>query len=358
MNKLPLSSVLALLLCASASAQDLRPAPGPSKNPDAEWAALVARVDAGRASRVSVARQTREDVAIAKTLAASQLRQTAQAARDFYTAFPADSRAPQAKKLEATSLLQGVLPTDADVGREAFRVAAAYRTDAANLIKDRIAVAALMEAQRYSLDRLGRQLADDPPEYEASADRLRAEFGDAPEIFGHYLDVIDACDAANSDRLARRVIGMPAPDSVKRQAQVAVARHGLLGRPLDLTLGGEDGRPVRLDASAHPTILVVWSPRHGDAPWAALAACVRSAPRNALWVYLALDANRDDLPAARRFAPEPGVHCFDPSVQGSAAVRGLKLRRLPFIYTFHPGGELAGYGRPDELRPLLADLQP
>jgi hypothetical protein len=323
---------------------------------DTAWLAVTAVATPASSASKTTVQKTAADVQAAAQQFAAQQKSIAQSARDFYVTFPADARVPQAKKLEATSLLLSTWPTPADRGKAAFQTAVVYANDTTNPPKDRFEVSALLAAQQFKIQRNGRALSDDPVAHEKAADRLFAEFGATPQSFDYYLRIADAADAETSNRVARRVASAPASAAQKKQAQVAIDRHALVGKPLSLTLKSADGKALDLRQAGKVTVLYVWSAQHSAADWAALARAKQAAPPNTEWVCVALDTTAAELAQVSGKAPAKSTHCVLNQTQRAELVKALKVRRLPFVYVVEGKGNLAGYGRPMDLPTLLASV--
>lgn len=329
-------------------------ATGKGKTADDAWQNISAPVSAGAASRspsvgtVKNATQVKAD----DQQKVVQLKQAAQAAKDFQASYPADPRARDAKKLEAVYLVQAARPSDADRGQAALAVAAAYRNDKSNSAQDRFDVAVLMERQQYAVLGEGKILAKDAVTHEKTADKLRAEFGDTPEVYAFYLGVVNTADPENAHRVAQRIQTMPAPAYAKSEAQVTIDRHALIGKALTTKFTDADGKPVVLSQAGSPTIVYVWSPTSTPNAFKALAN-QKGIPSDARWIYIALNTTSGGLDLVRKQAPFPGVHCLELPVAMGPLTNALKIRHLPYVYVFGRDGAMVGYGQLEDLPGLL-----
>ena len=323
---------------------------------DLAWQSAVAKAAPSVAVARNSAPPTAADAQAAVEQYAADQKSAAQSAKEFYIAYPTDPRVPAAKKLEAASLLKAVSPAAADRDQAAFRVATAFVVDKTHDAKDRFEVAALLIEQQFKVQRNGRTLADEPVAQEKAADALYAEFGAIPSSFDYYLRAIDHVDPETSSRLARKVAVSSASAAQKKQAQVALDRFALIGKPLPLALKDVDGKAVNLASPGKYTVLYLWSASHAAADWAALTRAKENAPSNTEWVGLALDTTAVGLAGARSKAPAQMTHCLLNLQQRAAAVSTLKARRLPYVYVLERNGAVAGYGRPTDLPALLARL--
>ena len=233
-------------------------------------------------------------------------------------------------------------------------MAAAYRADPGNSATDRFEVAALAEAQRYLVGNNGKKLADDPAAHEQVAEALHTEFGDTPESIAYYLGVVDTADFDTGQRLANKILTLPAADRIRRQAQMELDRFGLIGKPFNPALKAQDGKRVDFKVPGSVTVLYVWSETRGANSWLALARAKSALPPNTRFVYLALDTTPGQMAAAMGRVPFAGTPCVEPGGPTSPALKGLKVRRVPFVYVGNDKGVLTGYGPPAQLPALLA----
>ena len=285
---------------------------------------------------------------------ADRSRSVAQAAREFYTRFPTDAHAVQARKLEATAALNGLKSATPAQAQAALRVAGDFRQNQGHPPEDRFEVALAMERFQSTKAQGGRPLHKNPQAYEKLADTLRAEFGDRPEVFRLYAGIANQLEPEAAHTLAQRIIQMPAKAHIKSQAQDIIERHALLGHRLDLQLTTLDRRPVDLkQLSGGPTVLYIRSVGAGN-PYGGLAALRKSVPVGTQWVYLFLGQPLASVTAAKPLAPYPGSICHEPLETMQRVDERLHLRTSPYVFVLNRQGLLSGYGPVDELATLLA----
>lgn len=346
--------LIAGLILVGASLGSAQTASKPATAADAAWLNVTAQTSAARTA--VAAPKTADQAKVVAQQYATQQKSAAQSARDFYASFPSDPRAPQAKKLEATSLLNSAWPLPDDKGRAAFQTANAYAIDKTNSAKDRFEVSALLAAQQFKARTNGRALASDAVAAEKVADVLFAEYGPIPESFDYYLKAADTADPEASARLASKVTNSTASLAQKKQAQVVIDRYALVGKPLTISLQDIAGKSVDLRPAGKITVIYVWSAKHGGADWAALGRARQAAPANTDWICLALDTTSAELAAAVAKAPAKLTHSLLAQDQRVAVMKSLKVRRVPFVYVVEARGTLATYGSLTDLPVLLSSL--
>lgn len=310
---------------------------------------------------------------------AQSSRQTAAAARDFYTRFPAHAQAAAARKWEALAGLAGITNDQAHEAA-ALKTAGDFRVNQAHPIADRFEVAHAVERFHVGRKIGGRHWLSAPFESEGLADRLRMEFGHLPEVYGNYLAIAEHTQCDHSRDLSRRILQMPAPAHVKAAAQRVFERANLMGKPLDFPLTTTAGKATRLSSLAGATagartVVVFWDGPRAPAGPAGLHPYVKNAPPNTQWVYISLGAwtrppsirdgngsaigvghGKQAPPAIRANAAPPGTYCVEPLGLRSPLVAQLKLSQLPFVCVLDEKRQLNAFGRVDELPALLAGI--
>ena len=310
---------------------------------------------------------------------AQSSRQTAAAARDFYTRFPAHAQAAAARKWEALAGLAGITDDQAHEAA-ALKTAGDFRVNQAHPIADRFEVAHAVERFHVGRKIGGRHWLSAPFESEGLADRLRMEFGHLPEVYGNYLTIAEHTQCDHSRDLSRRILQMPAPAHVKAAAQRVFERANLMGKPLDFPLTTTAGKATRLSSLAGATagartVVVFWDGPRAPAGPAGLHPYVKNAPPNTQWVYISLGAwtrppsirdgngsaigvghGKQAPPAIRANAAPPGTYCVEPLGLRSPLVAQLKLSQLPFVCVLDEKRQLNAFGRVDELPALLAGI--
>jgi len=333
----------------------LQAAPAPNPGPDDDWRSLQALLvrdplPGAAALRTAAARTA------ARQLRAARLQQAARQAQEFHTRHASNPKAPAARKIEVTALIESArLDADPASVTKALERAATFRADRSLLREQRFEVALAAEHLRQQHARG----AQPPATAEQLADALRREFGPIPEIHGLYAGLAAAAPMTTANRLATQLLEMRPVPAVRAAAEAITTRYGLVGRPFALRLTRLDGTSYELPAKSNasgPTVLYVWSPGH--APHAgAFAALTRHRgrlPANVQWIYVGLGVTAADARAAAARAPFAGAHCRDDAGPRSAIAQKLRLTTSPTVFVLNRQGVLTGFGRVEELPALLA----
>ena len=352
---------MALLLTSALVAQT-PPAASPA---DQAWLALRAQHQAAANSRITrlkgvVPASPAEAAALKneRSARAQKFRATALAAKDFGSRFPQHTRSPEARKLEALAGLEGILPTDKAHERTALASASAYRTNPANPLADRFAVAHAMESRELRKKTLGRPWFTNPVLAETMLDRLRREFGEQPVVWASYLALArnTYCDAGRD--VAYRVVQSPyAPEPTKVAARRILERYTLVRQPLDLPLTSSQGLPTTLSRLVgKTTVICFWDgTRHPEGP-PGLHDYKKNPFPNTSWVYVSVGA-LGSMPAGKsRASAPPGTTCVETLGWRSPVVSQLRISELPYAFVLDEQKRLSGFGRIDEIPALLAGI--
>ena len=283
---------------------------------------------------------------------AEQFMLGSEAAQAFYTAYPGDSAAPQARKLEVVLALQSVQLGDLKNQPHALALSNAYLANQGNPPRDRFDVA--LTAGVLSSAFQGKELPYDTVVFQNLADSLHTEFGELSDVYGLYLSLMRTADSSESLAVARKLIAMKAPAWVAAEAQETIDRSALLGKPLDLILMLDDGKTINLAAPyPHPTLIYVWSNRTGAGDLAILGQFKSAIPAGTRVVYVSLQSKPFAPDDAEPQAPIAGIYHFEePGLDGLTA-RALKVRQFPCVYVLTGQGVLAGFGRVEDIAALL-----
>jgi hypothetical protein len=340
-----LAAAVLLLLVPAASCFASPSASAPAA--DVSWAAV-----AGMASSISAAANP-AGVTVQQEI--TSLQRASQGARDFYTRFASDPRAPAAKKLEVVAALQSVQLGGAQYGVAAQTLAAAYRADPSNPVADRFDVALIVESMTLAATLKGRPLADGGAAYAAVADKLYGEFGGIPAAYGLYVHVMRATDQATAFSVAQKLSSMAgAPEAAKAEAARVIGRNAMIGKPLPIILTGDLAKPVPLGLStAGPTLVYVWSNRRGTGELDALAQVKASVLPGTQVIYVAVNSDPAQAEAARARAPLPGAFYFQTAGFKGVTGKALGLEQTPYVFVLNRQGVVAGCGRLEDLPALF-----
>ena len=152
-----------------------------SKTPDQRFADLVvSATPMGLAKTSNGLSTTRDELATAVALQAERERQTAQAAKAFYTQNPGHPKATEAQKIEALGSVRGTPAGDTVEAFAAIKLAKAFRERTDVPVKDRFEVALAADRLALTVKIKAKTAADQPLEWQLVAERLRtAERGQA-----------------------------------------------------------------------------------------------------------------------------------------------------------------------------------
>lgn len=285
---------------------------------------------------------------------AQQQRQVAIASKAFYAAYPAHKNAAEAKRLEATFGLLGVLDGDATHETAALLVARTYREDKANPVADRFDVAQLAERVQARAKLGGKTFGRTPGELEKIADKLRVEFGNVAPVFEHYASVARGADAATAKRIATNLLSWPASAAVKSEAQDILARDALTGKPLAVRLTRTNGQTLDLaQSTGQKRLIYLWAPRADDTAPPKLTPFAASLGGTQI-VYLILGVKATRAQSLAAAAPAGSVVCFSEQGLLHPSIQALKTRQAPFAFALNAAGAVTAFGPISELPNLLA----
>ena len=329
-----------------------------SKTPDQRFADLVvSATPMGLAKTSNGLSTTRDELATAVALQAERERQTAQAAKAFYTQNPGHPKATEAQKIEALGSVRGTPAGDTVEAFAAIKLAKAFRERTDVPVKDRFEVALAADRLALTVKIKAKTAADQPLEWQLVAERLRVEFGELPELLDFLMEIARRADLPTAVRIASPIVSSPkATATAKARAQAVIARAALPGSRLNLRLAKIDGGEFDFSQQqGNLTFVFVWSPTN---PLALDAArhFADALPQGAQLVYIALGGSLPEVVRLKAAAPLPGVHCHAPAGAASRdAYDALKIRYagLPCLYVINRAGFLAGVGQVAEFPALL-----
>jgi thiol-disulfide isomerase/thioredoxin len=184
--------------------------------------------------------------------------QQADLARDFYTRFPDDINAPEAQKMELYALEGAV---SGSYGKLDYLLPRLEKLEATALQNP-----TLPEDERFNLrnnierrTHFKREWKHESEFWENEEDiatTLQKEFPHRPEPYKDLLRVANNVDETNARRLAKEIIGSPAPDEIKAAAQTLIAKFNSVGKPLQIQFTALDGREVDLNKMHGKVVLV------------------------------------------------------------------------------------------------------
>lgn len=319
-----------------------------------DWAALNALAKSGGAPKRGE-RSSREDAAARHALQVAGARSTTEAARAFYTRYPTDARAAEARKMEAIAGLRGVVAGDQAQELAAVAVATAYRVDRGAPAKDRLDVAVAMENQGLALKVRSGLISNRGEEQTKIIRSLRAEFGPLAELDSYAVATARRSDPKTAHALASEVVSSTAVVARDmREAKAIKDRCRLLGQTINLSVPLANGGEINLqEERGHVTIVVVWSPRRPEA-LDPLSVFGKAFPRGTQVVALALGGTANDAKRIGRTLPvltKSAYASFGPATKSVGSA--LKVHISPYVYVLNHSGVLTDFGTIDDLPDVL-----
>lgn len=330
-----------------------------SKTPDQRFADLVvSAAPMGLAKTSNGFSTTRDELATALALQAERERQTAQAAKVFYTQNPGHPKETEARKIEALCTLRGTSAGDTVKALAAIKLAKDFRERTDVPVKDRFEVALAADRLALTVKIKAKTAADATVERQLVGERLRVEFGDLSELHDYSMEIARRADFASAVKIATEVARSPnATANAKSRAQAILDRAMLVGRPVNLKLAKVDGGMFDLAQQRDKlTVVFVWSP--SDPQGLELVKRFEKAlPKDTQLVYVAFGGSAPLVNRLKPSASALGVHCH--AVAGTAskaASDALKLRYadLPGLYVINRAGLLSAVGHVEEFAALMA----
>lgn len=223
------------------------------------------------------------------------LEKGAKAAMDFYTKFPNDARAAQARKLEYQLL----------------NIAAQHYADTnvaprlAVLEKDMMNDPALGEDERFQLRMTGVQrlksgLPGTKDELSKGLQQLQKDFPQRPQVYMLMLQIASESEGSEAKALIQQIVDSPAaPEDLKAMAKGTLTRLDAVGKPVPIQYTALDGRKVDLAAMKGKVVLIdFWAtwcgPCVGELPHVK-AAYDKLHGQGFEIVGISFDKSRDDL---------------------------------------------------------------
>ena len=260
-----------------------------------------------------------------------RFRAAADRAKAFQQNHPDHPKAAEARQLEAKSLLNAAMAGDNSQEAHASALVTEIRHDSRLPAKLRLETVALADIVRVRP--LARERERFLAAHEESARSLIAEF---PGEAGGYESLLRQAQSHPEDaeavRIARDVLKMPAPASVKDATQVFLDRHALVGQSLgDIAVAAVGKTNAIAEAKGQGVVIYTWSTKSPGSV-AQARNLSKLAPAGAVLVGINLDQNME---AARAFAVKeslPGVQIYDARGLDSPLAQALKLDAAPHVY--------------------------
>jgi len=181
--------------------------------------------------------------------------EAADKARDFYTRFPNDPKAGEAREKEYQLAGAAVRlgNTDAEARLAALETA---RINDPNLGEDERFELRAQAVQRVAMSKRSEGTAAVMTELEKGARALLKDFPKRPEGYEMLLQVASQSEGDRARKLAEEVAAGPASDDVKQGAKALLKKMDALGKTLALKFKSVDGRDVDLSKMQGKVVLV------------------------------------------------------------------------------------------------------
>lgn len=327
---------------ANANAKTNAAAPAAKANAaDDDWAAITSLMVRSGTAQSHVAKNQSQNTA--KHLQdAAKMRDTAKAAKAFYTKHPDDPRASQARKIDAISGLHGVEDGNADQELAAVSTAASFRRDTKMAAKDRFDVAMAMDHRDLSKRVSAKAVTNRDAEEKKLVESWRTEFNDIPEVEVYAVGAARHATPAIASAMAGQISrSASAPAEVKAEAKSLSARAQMLGSSPQLKVIDADGAEVDLSNLIGKTTLVVAWPVSQSNVLQELARFSLGIRKDTQIIYIAVGGTQADAAKIRSTLPIPGQSTF---ATAEAAVGALHLYTMPYVFTVNRAGKLTDFG--------------
>lgn len=317
----------------------------------ADWQALTALLQPRTAA---LALNPSDSAAISASDAEiSRLKSASAAAHTYAANYPTDKHTADAKRIEITALLEAAQLGAQDVAPSAVSGGTAFRADHTNPVHDRFEVAVAMQALSFSAANPHTRVIDSGAAYQSAVDALHTEFGDIPEVFAKYLELIRTADSATATQVAQQLQAMNAPAAIKAEASQVAGRAALMGAAIDFSKLVSGAKAADLQNPIGPTIVYFWNAGAGYSDLDILARFRTTLPSGSRLVYVGLGGTAVTAPDTAAHIPAPGPEYFDAKYFSGALATYLHVRETPYVFVLNRSGTLSGFGRVENLPALL-----
>jgi thiol-disulfide isomerase/thioredoxin len=247
---------LVVFACACAWAQDKAASGESDKNAEVDkaWRELVkAAQPPPPPAEWSTNHPTQEEVS---SFYGPRVVKAADTAKDFYTRFPEDSKAAEARKKEYNLVQVAVLKFGITNQTERLAALEANRAKDPSLSEDERFELRMRAVDAAAANKKDQGMAAVFAELEKGARELQKEFPKRPEVYGMLLEVAFNSEPEKLRALAKEITDSPAPDPVKAQAKTLLDRLEAVGKPVDIKFTAVDGREVDVSKMPGKVVLV------------------------------------------------------------------------------------------------------
>lgn len=185
-------------------------------------------------------------------------------ARDFYTRFPKNSNADEARKKE--QLFLGYAAQLGDTNRAAYlQMLERERLKDPNLAEDEKFELRARAVGRAADKKQSEGMEAVTAEFEKGARELQKDFPKRPEVYEMLLMIASNGQGEKARKIANEIIGNEAaPENSKTEAKAILKKMDALGKPLAIQFTAVDGREIDLAKMKGKVVLVdfwaTWCP--------------------------------------------------------------------------------------------------
>lgn len=180
----------------------------------------------------------------------------AEKARAFYTQFPNDKRASDARKEEMTFL--GYAESLGDTNSAArLKTLQKQRLNDPNVTEEERFALRAQEVQRAAGAKQSEGMQAVLNEFEKGARQLQKEFPKRPEVYQMLLMIASNADSEKGRSIANEIIKSEiAPEELKDEAKGILKKMDAVGKPLAIQFTAVDGREVDLAKMKGKVVLI------------------------------------------------------------------------------------------------------
>jgi thiol-disulfide isomerase/thioredoxin len=183
----------------------------------------------------------------------------AEKAREFYTKYPTNANAPEAKKREF-DLLKVAMDLGNTNSLARLETLEAQRLKDTSLPEEQRIEIRVQQIQRLMSSATPQGISNSLPTVEKAVRSLQADFPDHNDLASLTMSLAEAwLDIGNLEKsraLAEEVAKSKAPDEIKEGAQALVKKVSRVGKPLEIKYTAVDGREVDLQKLKGKVVLV------------------------------------------------------------------------------------------------------
>jgi thiol-disulfide isomerase/thioredoxin len=176
-------------------------------------------------------------------------------AKDFYTKYPDDKRAAQAKFYEMRALNMADQMGATNATARLHKLEENKLADPNSSEEEKLQIK-FAEVRRKAQGKGEFGTPEFNTELEKGVRELQKEFPKRPEPWQLLVQIAGFSDAAHGKELLTEVVNGSAPDEIKAQAKAQLGKMDRVGKPLDLNFKAVDGRDVDLSKMKGKVVLI------------------------------------------------------------------------------------------------------